>query len=250
MNKLNFLLFIILITFGCKTDVKIAFEKKDLLELKQLAAEGDDAKEEIQKLEKWYDDQKLSSFTDTRDGKEYKTILMRDGKIWFAENLQFKTPNSWCYDNRNSLCKKYGRLYYWRNALSACPKGWHLPTDKEWWGLARQYGGSNESFLITSLGSDEPNLDATYGNISYSFLINNGKTKFNATLSGFRRKRVLFSGFSFINRNRRGHYWSADNSDDEGILYYSFLSNGSSSNMSRISIADNKNALSCRCVKD
>ena len=34
-----------------------------------------------------------------------------------------------------------GRLYTWYVAQKACPKGWRLPTDKEWKMLADLFGG-------------------------------------------------------------------------------------------------------------
>jgi hypothetical protein len=29
-----------------------------------------------------------------------KTVKMPDGKTWMAENLNYKTGNSWCYDDK------------------------------------------------------------------------------------------------------------------------------------------------------
>jgi len=53
-----------------------------------------------------------------------------------AQNLNYQTGNSWCYNNDNSNCEKYGRLYDWETAKTACLKGSHLPTGKEWKTLA------------------------------------------------------------------------------------------------------------------
>ena len=65
------------------------------------------------------------------------------GKVWMAENLNRATADSKCYDNDASNCAKYGRLYTWAAAKSACPAGWHLPSDAEWTALTDAVGGES-----------------------------------------------------------------------------------------------------------
>jgi uncharacterized protein (TIGR02145 family)/uncharacterized repeat protein (TIGR02543 family) len=83
------------------------------------------------------------SLTDARDGKKYETVSI-GGKAWMAQNLNYETPDSsWCYGDSVVNCVKYGRLYTWNVARTACPTGWHLPTEQEFEGLIKATGGEN-----------------------------------------------------------------------------------------------------------
>lgn len=62
-------------------------------------------------------------------------------KIWTAQNLNYRSDNSWCYANDPAACTTYGRLYDHEAAKTACPSGWHLPTDEEWNAMTDEIGG-------------------------------------------------------------------------------------------------------------
>ncbi len=111
------------------------------------------------------------SFTDNRNNKTYKTIVI-GSLTWFAENLNYKTGNSWCYDNDEYNCVKYGRLYDWNTARMACPSGWHLPSRAEWNDMTYNIGGSlvgkklkskNGWNKIGRIGTDEYGFSALPG---------------------------------------------------------------------------------------
>jgi uncharacterized protein (TIGR02145 family)/uncharacterized repeat protein (TIGR02543 family) len=79
-------------------------------------------------------------FNDSRDGKKY-AMLSIGGHIWMAENLNYATAGSVCYNNDDSYCARYGRLYSWSEAKAACPAGWRLPNNEEWSDLVFAAGG-------------------------------------------------------------------------------------------------------------
>jgi Fibrobacter succinogenes major domain (Fib_succ_major) len=75
---------------------------------------------------------------------------MADGKEWTTANLNVNTSPSYCYDDAEPNCRRYGRLYTWESAQRGCQSlgdGWRLPTDNEWRQMANQYGGVGNDSL-------------------------------------------------------------------------------------------------------
>ena len=93
--------------------------------------------------------QEVSTFTDPRDEQEYKIVDLKIAleagifihRTWMAENLNFKSQGSTCYKNYDAYCEKFGRLYTWDAANTACPEGWHLSTQREWNEVLDTFGG-------------------------------------------------------------------------------------------------------------
>jgi uncharacterized protein (TIGR02145 family)/uncharacterized repeat protein (TIGR02543 family) len=132
------------------------------------------------------------SFTDSRDGKSYRTVEIGT-QTWMAENLNYEpsSGNSWCYGNSADSCTKYGRLYDWNTAMGGasssaanpsgvqgvCPSGWHLPSSSEWNDLMTAVGGSSTAgkklksqtgWNLGDNGTDEYGFSALPGGYRYS----------------------------------------------------------------------------------
>jgi len=82
-----------------------------------------------------------STLVDRRDGTVYP-ILKVGTQRWISQNMRFATPKSRCYDDRDELCARLGRLYTWDEALDACPAGWRLASDVDWQELEMSAGMS------------------------------------------------------------------------------------------------------------
>ncbi|MDR1813019.1 MAG: fibrobacter succinogenes major paralogous domain-containing protein [Candidatus Fibromonas sp.] len=137
-------------------------------------------------------------FCDERDGQKYVYVVIGT-QTWIAENLNYNADGSKCYDNLDSNCETYGKLYNWTTAMKACPSGWHLPSQAEW----------------NVLGDDAKKLKATSGwsggnGDQYGFSALPGG---NGTSDG-----------SFYSVGSNGYWWSASENDSDyaygRYLYY------------------------------
>jgi len=81
-------------------------------------------------------------------------------------NIDPGVGTSKCYDDLPANCDKYGRLYDWEAAKSACPQGFHLPSDAEWDVLVTKAGGSSTAgtkLKATSGWNDNANGTDEFG---------------------------------------------------------------------------------------
>jgi uncharacterized protein (TIGR02145 family) len=109
----------------------------------------------IENRGKGFTNNESGTFTDFRDNKTYKLVKIGT-QTWMAENLNFySNGGSWA----NS--EKYGRLYNWKTATTACPSGWHLPSREEFQTLIDYVGGKDNAYKALS----------PEGNSGFSYLL-------------------------------------------------------------------------------
>jgi uncharacterized protein (TIGR02145 family) len=184
------------------------------------------------------------TFVDERDDHEYKMVKIGE-QTWMTENLAWLpvvSPSSngsdadlyyyvYGYEGTDVSEAKatdnyttYGALYNYPAALTACPDGWHLPTDEEWKTLEKYLG-------MSSSDADDNNWrnsgDVGLKLKSTSGWLENGdgdnSSGFNAFSGGL---RDYFGGFGYL--GYRAYFWSSspDGSSDAWHRSLSFESGG------------------------
>jgi len=195
--------------------------------------------------------QTTGTFTDARDGKVYKTVVIGT-QTWMAENLNVSTfrngdpipevknveewtkageegKPAWCYyDNDPKNGDKFGKLYNWfavNDPRGLAPVEWHIPSDKEWNKLKSSLGGKRKA-------GEKMKIEGESANNSSGFT---GLLAGSCTLGKFLWK----GGYGF--------WWSSNEvKENEATLLFLQLSESKLGKEQ-----DNKNnGCSVRCIKD
>ena len=141
-------------------------------------------------------------------GAKYSFKRMADGKNWTTVNLNVDTDGSYCYEDSDLNCGRYGRLYTWDSAQRGCQSlgdGWQLPTNDEWRQLAKHHGGLREE-------------SADSGRAAYVALLTGGNSGFNALLGGSR----VSDEEQYARLEAHGFYWTASDSGATTAWFYNF----------------------------
>jgi uncharacterized protein (TIGR02145 family) len=193
------------------------------------------------------------SFTDSRDEQSYVTVTI-GSQTWMAENLNYNESGSACYDNQNSYCYIYGRLYNWVTAMNlpascistscalqinvkhrgVCPAGWHIPSNDEWVVLVNYAGGNSAAgkhLKATSGWDNNGNGLDTYG---------------FAALSG----GDGWTGGDFNSIGSYGYWWSSSEYGRDGSDYAEYRSMYSYYESVDWYNYDKNYLFSVRCLKD
>ncbi len=181
--------------------------------------------------------------TDTRDNQVYEIVKI-GSQWWMAENLNYETEGSFCYNDDPKNCDTYGRLYEYETALSgACPSGWHLPTDEEWSILIRAIDPdsdpSSEMVESSTAGYEMKSQSGWDGNGNGS-----NSSGFSAVPSGNRGPDG-----SYHSRGSSAYIWSATLSYDEENVWRRVIQ-AFDDGIFRVKHGTLGRSFAVRCVKD
>jgi uncharacterized protein (TIGR02145 family) len=172
-----------------------------------------------------------SATIETAPGVTYPSKRMPDGKQWMTRNLSVVIDGSYCYDDAESNCRRYGRLYTWESAQRACASagaGWRLPTNDEWRQMARPFGGVRDD-------------SKDGGKAAYAALLPGGTSGFDAEFGGGRTPEG-----EYARGDDHGFYWTASESDATHAWFYNLGKGGLILN--RHGDGEKERAVAVRCV--
>ena len=183
-------------------------------------------------------DAATSSGTVSCGGQTYRTVLIGN-QTWMAENINYRASGRKCYDNKESNCNTYGRLYDWEAAMAVCPNGWHLPSNDERDELINFVQNiSGNEYSISELKATEGWNENDNGTDEHGFSALPGG-KFNSYGS--------YGGDNFNGVGDSGSWWTASWNDNYNA-YSWVIGNG----YYGVNVPASKrlNMLSVRCVKN
>lgn len=157
---------------------------------------------------------------DARDSAVYQTITI-NGKLWTQDNIAYAVQGADCYDHNPTNCAKFGRLYTYQQAQSACPEGWHLPLAAEWDALIAASGGSQ---------------------LAGGMLKTGGISEFNIRMTGIRRK------LDFVFPGQQTGFWGTG-TGKPGMVYAVFFYRSEPKAKNGF-VPEDEFRLSVRCIKN
>ena len=169
-----------------------------------------------------------------KEGVVYPIVNFQ-GNLWLGKNLDINVPGASCYDNKNSNCNQFGRLYTLSQAKRACAvlgPGWRLPTINEWENLLAHYGAIKRKLNL-------PEGDKQV----YKALIPGGSSKLALTFGGV--GEAVKGGLRFKYLGKYGRYLST--SEQKGQVQYVIISKDYTN--VNILVGEKERLRTCRCVK-
>ncbi|GBU21815.1 hypothetical protein R80B4_01715 [Fibrobacteres bacterium R8-0-B4] len=165
---------------------------------------------------------------------------MPDGKTWMTENLNILTAGSWCYGDRPDNCEKYGRMYTWAAAKTACQSiGMRLPTREEWGALAIAAGGTGYNGTGTD-GTSAKALKSASG-----WFVDKGTDDYGFSALPGGNYRFIDGEFKYESAGFRCYMWTAteDGSENAYVIGMNYVADYVS-----ISHSEKNLRTSVRCI--
>ncbi len=171
-----------------------------------------------------YSDERMD---DSRDSKSYFVTTV-GGKKWFKNNLYY-SGSGVSYAFSPAMDALIGKYYTWEEAVSACPQGWHLPSDAEFALLANttQGGTSHKAGADFKGAAGDLMVNAKFiENRMWTFWpeVNiTNKSGFCALPGGYVLDRGSDDNQKFQGMNNYAVFWTSDSDGDSALYRYIYV---------------------------
>jgi uncharacterized protein (TIGR02145 family) len=162
-----------------------------------------------------------------------------------AENVNYKTDDSYCYNGADKNCKTYGRLYAWDDAQNVCPNGWRMPSSDEWHILFDVVGSTSADNIsgkvLKSVEGWKYDKPTTTGSDKYGF----------TALPGGLQEYNKNGEYMFVGSGTNAVFWTSNGSGENGsgpyAVYVGFAYDNATAEIGSFL---KKSRASVRCIKN
>ena len=189
------------------------------------------------------------------DGRPYKASAA-GSLTWLRSNLctirrdsSGKEIFGHSFQNSPAMQNILGAYYTWEEAQTACPDGWHLPSDAEWVDLLKSVGAPQDlhPFQDSPSGAGKLMVKACFnGSVMWDYYrnVNIQDAVLSAIPAGYATINDGVCRFSGM--KEYAMFWTSDERDGMGVYRYIFEQNDNV----YVASADKRTfAASVRCVK-
>lgn len=195
--------------------------------------------EELEALMPKIENGQIGVFQDERDGAYYKWSRIGE-QIWMAENLKYKLEEHTAMERNLGWSAYKGKFYNHSQAMTSCPKGWHLPSDREWKEFELLAGVWPRDIDVEGFISRE-GIDTLPGNE----LIGSERLMFYAHLAGSVTKSL--GRYLDEAAGQNGYFWTSTKSDEVNAMFRMVGRDFTGIVRDKLGA---QNYFSCRCVQD
>lgn len=189
------------------------------------------------------------------DGRPYKASAA-GSLTWLRSNLctirrdsSNKEIFGHSFQNSPAMQNILGAYYTWEEAQTACPDGWHLPSDAEWVDLLKSVGAPQDlqPFQDSPSGAGKLMVKACFnGSVMWDYYrnVNIQDAVLSAIPAGY--ATINDGVYRFSGMKEYAMFWTSDERDGMGVYRYIFEQNDNV----YVASADKRTfAASVRCVK-
>ena len=165
------------------------------------------------------------------DGRTYYSGRAA-GLDWLRSNLSIvgtdesgKEVFGRSYRGCKAMKNVFGAYYTWEEAQTACPEGWHLPSESEWVSLLKAEGAPEDLQPLQNspCGAGKLMVKASFnGETMWDYYreVNIQDNMLSAIPVGY--ATIGESGYSFFGYGKYAVFWTSDEYDGMGVYRYIF----------------------------